>query len=284
MIQPLPLPVAPRSRSFRQSQRGRINLLFFCEVLLISLLAKCHATTSEEDNFLNVYGQPLHSCSSNGMALTGYTRTGYCVDQYDDQGSHHICIDLSSTSSDNNSNNNHNNFCTVTGQSDWCSSQDMPCHKDEDDDNDDGSCSIQNWCVCQWAFASYIEAAGGCDSIQTIVCDSINRQAVAAYQQQQHQEKYATALQCIVDRCVLDYSSDNSGSAYSKASATSSSSSSVGSRWIKQIMFVLLLGMVGLIVSGVAIKRRWNKKELCGRNSAADDTHLLSTDTTKTMM
>ena len=45
------------------------------------------------------------------MALTGFTRNGKCTDLVDDEGSHHICIDLSSTEG--------GDFCEVTGQPDW---------------------------------------------------------------------------------------------------------------------------------------------------------------------
>jgi hypothetical protein len=68
----------------------------------------------------------------------------------------------------------------------------------------DGGCGIQNWCVCQWAFASYLQKAGGCDMVQSIVCDSINLEAVLAYKELTSQSQYNTALQCIVDRCGLD--------------------------------------------------------------------------------
>jgi len=147
------------------------------------------------------------------MALTGYTRTGYCVDQNDDNGSHHICIDLSSLSSDNDDGNNQN-FCDVTGQNDWCSSE-MPCNEDQDE-----YCQVQNWCVCQWAFASYLQSAGGCDQIQDIVCDSINIIAVRAYAAyvEKGSEKYSDALDCITSRCDVSsnmiasyYTSNNSG-------------------------------------------------------------------------
>jgi hypothetical protein len=40
------------------------------------------------------------------MALTGYTRSGQCYAHDDDHGSHHVCIDLSSTTG--------GNFCAVT--------------------------------------------------------------------------------------------------------------------------------------------------------------------------
>lgn len=188
-------------------------------------------STSDQSEYLNVYGESLQPCSYDGMALTGYTRSGYCVDRWNDQGSHHICIDLSSlggggsdnenTNNENNYDTNNQNFCEVTGQSDWCSLQDMPCHEDPDY----SGCPVTNWCVCQWAFASYIEKSGGCDNIQTVVCESINLEAVLAYQKESSKwnanPKYYTALSCIMDRCGLDASSlpGASGSLSSAASA-----------------------------------------------------------------
>jgi len=141
--------------------------------------------------YTNVYGEDLRACSQEGMALTGYTRTGYCVDQQDDSGSHHICIDLNSTSG--------GNFCSVTGQSDWCSG-DSAC---DGGDDDDASCPIQNWCVCQWAFANYLESAGGCDMVQEIVCEAINMEAAAAYRTKAGTQKYRVALRCLEERCGI---------------------------------------------------------------------------------
>jgi len=143
--------------------------------------------------YKNVHGEELKSCSSQGMALTGFTRTGYCVDQDDDSGSHHICIDLSSATG--------GNFCQVTEQPNWCADQ-MLCH-DGSRSFSDGSeekCTVQNWCVCQWAFAGYLEKAGGCDKIQNIVCDAINIEAVNAYRGETSQI-YKDALECIEKRC-----------------------------------------------------------------------------------
>merc|ERR1711935_187177 len=64
-----------------------------------------------ETGELNVNGGPLAQCSTSTMAMTGFTRTGKCVEQNDDTGSHHVCIDLTSTST---------NFCQATGQPNWC--------------------------------------------------------------------------------------------------------------------------------------------------------------------
>lgn len=140
--------------------------------------------------YKNVRGLDLEPCSSDGMALTGYTRNGYCVDRDDDAGSHHICINLGSIASTGK------NFCEVTGQSDWCSEMDMPCHEDQFQ-----QCPVENWCVCQWAFASYIERAGGCDAIQDIQCNAINTQALTAYEE--NSDTHGEALACIRQRCAL---------------------------------------------------------------------------------
>ena len=171
--------------------------------LLTTCTVLACATSGVVHGYNNIYGDQLQPCSSEGMALTGYTRTGYCVDQDDDNGSHHICIDLSSTRTEQN-------FCEVTGQNDWCSDM-MPCdtgkgYQENNGGNDDDSnqCQVQNWCVCQWAFASYLQAAGGCDYVQDVVCDGINVQAIIAYKQQMNQaSKYLDALECIADRCGI---------------------------------------------------------------------------------
>ena len=136
-------------------------------------------------SYKNVYGKKLQPCSTDGMAMTGFTRTGYCVDKNYDKGSHHICIDMTSTTG--------GNFCDVTGQSDWCSSS-LPCQEDTNQE-----CSVQNWCVCQWAFASYIKKAGGCDKIQDVACESINMEALLAYRKNYF--KYGDALECLEAKC-----------------------------------------------------------------------------------
>jgi uncharacterized protein (DUF2237 family) len=160
-------------------------------MLLQALLFVIRHGIAVADDYVpkNVYGDTLQPCSSDGSALTGYTRSGSCVDLQDDAGSHHICINLHSMSSSGM------NFCQVTGQSDWCSSS-MPCHEDKYQ-----SCQVENWCVCQWAFASYIEKAGGCDAIQYIQCDAINMQALSAYASST-QDKHKEALECIYERCM----------------------------------------------------------------------------------
>ena len=140
--------------------------------------------------YKNVVGGELEHCSGTGMALTGYTRQGLCVDRVDDAGSHHICINMQS--------NVGGNFCSVTGQPDWCSSS-MTCD-DGTGSYGSGSCQVQNWCVCQWAFASYLQRAGGCDKIQEIVCEATNMEAYKAYASNSN---YAEAKACIESRCGL---------------------------------------------------------------------------------
>merc|ERR1719230_925554 len=132
----------------------------------------------------SVMGGTLNTCSKPGTALTGFTRDGHCVDSGDDDaGSHHICIQMKP------------DFCTVTGQPNWCGDK-MQCM------GQDGQCPIGNWCVCQWAFARYIQMAGGCDSIVELVCDSTNMAAYRAYKQSgvpEHKE----ALKCIEQKCGI---------------------------------------------------------------------------------
>lgn len=119
-------------------------------------------------------------------------RDGHCTETQDDRGSHHICIDLSSTSG--------GNFCSVTGQPDWCSST-MGCNTNYLT----STCPVEHWCVCQWAFASYILNAGGCDKIQDIVCEATNSAALAAYEAQAPNYPHISdALDCIRSRCGLE--------------------------------------------------------------------------------
>jgi uncharacterized protein (DUF2237 family) len=178
----------------------RSSTFGFILALTTSLI--CFVLTDAEE-YTNVYGSELQSCSSDGMALTGYT---YCVDQNDDTGSHHICIDMSSATG--------GNFCSVTGQSDWCSAE-MACHEDSSSD-----CAVQDWCVCQWAFSSYIQNAGGCDQIQDVVCEAINMQAISAYQKASSKSSaYQDALDCIVDKCSLDLSESMYANTYESSSS-----------------------------------------------------------------
>lgn len=162
-------------------ERGTDNLLRGIESI-----AKSDVNDTQSKN---VFGDPLESCSQNGMAKTGYDRSGQCVDQEGDTGSHHICINLKSASS------NGKDFCEVTGQDDWCA-KDMPCHEDKS-----RQCPVERWCVCQWAFAGYLASAGGCDAVQEIECKAVNSKAVEAYEKDE--EKYGDALSCLKERCKL---------------------------------------------------------------------------------
>ena len=175
-------------------------------------LAQITATAA----YKNVLGKELEHCSGAGMALTGYTREGQCVDRYDDAGSHHICINMKSTSN--------GNFCDVTGQPNWCASA-MRCD-DGTGSYGSGECDVEHWCVCQWAcapapfvagpspivfrrptsrvdpgrFASYLSRAGGCDKIQEIVCEATNMEAYIAYTKS---SQHAEARACLEQRCGI---------------------------------------------------------------------------------
>merc|ERR1712187_144276 len=140
--------------------------------------------TASTGTAVSVLGSNLSTCSKPGMAMTGFTRDGHCIDLGDDDaGSHHICIQMKS------------DFCTVTGQPNWCTSE-MPCMGKA------GDCPIGNWCVCQWAFARYIQTAGGCDAIVDLVCDATNMAAFNAYKQSSD-PVHKQALACIQKKCGI---------------------------------------------------------------------------------
>merc|ERR1719499_49520 len=190
----------------------------FSLVLLTTLLGAAFggtATWSAGDN-VNVYGRPLAECSLPGMAITGYTRTGYCNLHQGDSGSHNVCIDISNVA-------NGENFCSITGQPDWCSETDrcdsIPGRFD---------CPRQNWCICQWAFASLISARG-CEAVskESINCEATSGQTIMAYRDQMalgglnggqiSETSSAKALACLQSLCDLsdeyvksvDYSGGN---------------------------------------------------------------------------
>merc|ERR1712161_21704 len=105
--------------------------------------AAAAVSTTTENGYLNVYGKPLESCSEEGMALTGFTRSGSCVELDEDVGSHHICLDMSSLDGmhpDQTDPTQSQDFCQVTGQPDWCASKDMACHEGGDDNG--GGCPV----------------------------------------------------------------------------------------------------------------------------------------------
>lgn len=136
----------------------------------------------------NILGTDLQLCSTPGTALTGFTRTGHCIDSgNDDQGSHHICIKMAA------------DFCKVTGQETtpgdggWCV-QESQCMGQA------GTCPIKHWCVCQWAFARYLAAATSCDASVDVVCESTNMAAVKAYSTSPDPQHRA-ALACIKKKC-----------------------------------------------------------------------------------
>ena len=216
-------------------------------VTILSALVLVALPAGNAADYKNIFGSQLSSCSSDGTALTGYTRNGYCVDQNDDEGSHHICIDMASTTG--------GDFCSVTGQSNWCSSE-MPCHEDQS-----LNCQIQNWCVCQWAFASYIESAGGCDAIQDVVCDAINAQALIAYKQQASgSQKYQDALDCLMQKCGVQGSSN-----YFSSLSTAANGNNKLQVASSPMNFVILAAAVALVVGAVTVYQRRNSKHFDSR-------------------
>jgi uncharacterized protein (DUF2237 family) len=142
------------------------------------------------DDAKNVLGGKLGLCSNNGDAMTGFTRDGRCADEGPaDAGAHHVCIEMPTQ----------DNFCTVTGQPNWCSDPSECMGKS-------GDCPIKNWCVCQWAFARYVKKAG-CDHITHVHCDATNMAALTAYEKQGGSDpNIQNALACLKSKCGLSSS------------------------------------------------------------------------------
>lgn len=153
------------------------------------------------DGMLNIYGEPLVPCSRNGMATTGYTRTGKCEAVASDAGSHHVCIDISRVGRgkarataantcpvDGGARAGATNFCTLTGQPNWC------------DELQDGK-PRQNWCVCQWAFSDAV-AAKGCDAL-IVNCGATSARALRAYAAADNAQS-RNALACLRAQCAGD--------------------------------------------------------------------------------
>lgn len=130
----------------------------------------------------NVAGEPLVSCSQEGYALTGYARTGKCEDSSTDAGHHHVCLDLTDAVG--------TTFCAQTGQENWCDAH-HPCHGAE------GECQVGSWCVCQWAFADFVEKVG-CDNV-SIDCAATSMRAFEGYAKDPL--RYAHALGCLHRKC-----------------------------------------------------------------------------------
>ncbi|CAK0820592.1 unnamed protein product [Prorocentrum cordatum] len=199
-------------------------------------LASCTAAAE----VLGLAGEALETCSKPGTAMTGFTRDGKCQDLGDDDaGSHHICIQMKS------------DFCTQTGQPNWCT-ENQPCMAK--DGGTEGECKIGNWCVCQWAFARYIQMAGGCDAIVDLQCDATNLAAVKAYEADAKADKtIQDALDCIKQKCPSTVSSLQG---LSDATARPSVASAGGWSSTSAAGALLLVLAAGAAVSLVAARRR----------------------------
>ena len=119
----------------------------------------------------------------------------------------------------------------------------------------------------QWAFASYIENAGGCDYIQDIVCDAVNIQAVKAYIQTSSNEKYQKALSCLESKCGFSTTSSTYRYVLLK---------SRNNYMLKMTTFTLL----GLIVAAAGMFSY--KKCMKAKNDGSYDLHKDDTTVTST--
>ena len=132
---------------------------------------------------MNVMGNLLTSCSQDGHALTGYTRTGKCESHESDRGNHHICMELPLMDG--------TNFCKQTNQANWCE-EERPCH------DHGGLCRIDFWCVCEWAFSDIVEKVG-CEKVN-VDCSATSMKAFEHYGTDR---KHAHALECLKQKCLL---------------------------------------------------------------------------------
>ena len=138
----------------------------------------------------SVTGSALQVCSQPGEATTGWTRDGHCLAGANDRGSHHICIKMEQ------------DFCDVTNQGDWCSTLRDPR----------SGHPIGHWCVCQWAFASYLRGKrNDCAAFSSVNCNATNALALGAYQTR---PEYADALRCLNEKCGVGTFEQTQESAY----------------------------------------------------------------------
>ena len=126
-----------------------IFLVLYVKNMATEMLVEDLLSFMQPDFPKNLHGEALQPCSTDSMAVTGFTRDGLCSHHNEDKGSHHICVtNIQST-------NNEPSFCNITEQSNWC------------DDNgkcsDGRSCPREKWCVCEWAFERFVKEKG-CDA------------------------------------------------------------------------------------------------------------------------
>lgn len=132
-----------------------------------------------DDAKKNVLGKSLKLCSQPGEALTGFERTGRCVINNSDAGKHTVCMKMT------------DDFCKDTGQSDWCKKR-QPCN-----DVDDNKCEVKHWCVCQEAFANYVDRHPTVE----IKCDATALSALEHYEAHLEVDKYKKAAEIILNKC-----------------------------------------------------------------------------------
>lgn len=147
--------------------------------------------TAVQDEKRNVFGELLELCSKAGMGNTGFNRDGTCLHVEVDEGYHNICMNIPGVTG--------GDFCTVTGQHDWCTEA-MPCVE-----NNLNNCPVGNWCVEEWAFENYVNSTGGCGEIGHVLCESTNMMAVLNYEKLSKvgNEKALAALKCLKEKCWL---------------------------------------------------------------------------------
>jgi len=185
----------------------------------------------------NLFEMELRPCSTKGMAMTGLNQDGRCAHHGFDGRSEPICIHVPSfptfidglrVPGDKEKQEKRgpgarrrtslyaylfehpdralykeDNFFTLTGQPNKME-QNVPC---ADDPNKE--CPIEHWCVSEQAFSAFLDQAGGCRKIGTVLCEATNLHALETYAQdlanggQGADERMKAALECLQDKCWL---------------------------------------------------------------------------------
>ena len=147
---------------------------------MIDLIRNLLEHAQPNRNLVNLYNEPLKPCSTSKMAVTGYTRDGFCSHHSGDRGSHHICVKNVRGTEEKPS------FCKVTGQTNWCD------QLSECADGSGSKCPIEKWCVCEWAFEDFVKKKG-CDAFD-LDADATNALVLEHYDPEKNREAYNCLL------------------------------------------------------------------------------------------
>merc|ERR1712054_282734 len=114
--------------------RAGSSMRLACAVTAIVLLCLGTAAGQGVQSLAESEGQDACGTAKDGKTKTGPSRNGHCA--LASQDTHAVCVTMPQ------------GFCGDTGQSNWCT-----------------PFVGGPWCICMWAYATYVEKHG-CDSIK----------------------------------------------------------------------------------------------------------------------